>query len=316
MPANANLTKGKLIAVDWGTSRLRARLVDGDGAIVGETSSDQGIGALSGGHEAAFENADAGWPDVPAIMAGMVGSRQGWRQAAYVPCPATVGSIAAAMTRFATARGRPVAIVPGLKVTAGDGNVLRGEETQIVGVLDREPGFSGTCVLPGTHSKWVRVERGVIVDFESFISGELFDLLSRRSLLRHSVSDPDSTGDVSEVADFRRGVERVTRGGVPFLAALFSVRVRQLLADVTPVDNLAYLSGLVIGGEVAAAVTLKAIAPDTPIRIIGASTLARAYKKALAIAGYTAEASDGDKMVLAGLVDLARTTGFVSVQPA
>jgi 2-dehydro-3-deoxygalactonokinase len=310
MSPNANLTQGKLIAVDWGTSRLRAWLVDGAGAIVAETVSDQGIGTLAGGHEAVFEKVVAGWPNVPAIMAGMVGSRQGWREAAYVPCPATVSSIAAAMTRFTTASGRPVAIVPGLKVTADEGNVLRGEETQIVGAVDREPGFGGTCILPGTHSKWVRVERGAIVDFESFISGELFELLSRRSLLRHSVSDPDSAGDVSEVVDFGRGVERMTRDGVPFLAALFSVRVRQLLADAKPADNLAYLSGLVIGGEVAAAVTLKAIEPDMPIRIIGAGPLARAYHKALAITGHKAEVLDGDKMVLAGLVHLARTTGF------
>ena len=103
---------GTLIGVDWGTSRLRAWLFDGAGQPIAEASSDDGIGRLDGGHEAVFERVAAGWPAVPAIMAGMVGSRQGWREVPYVPCPTTVTGIAAGMTQFATARGRTVTIVP------------------------------------------------------------------------------------------------------------------------------------------------------------------------------------------------------------
>lgn len=302
----ADLSSGKLIAVDWGTTRLRARLVDGGGAVLAEAASDQGIGALSPGqHEAAFEALAASWPTVPAIMSGMVGSRQGWREAAYVPCPADATALAAAMTRFQIARGRPVAIVPGLRV--GDDDVLRGEETQIVGLIDAEPDFGGTAVLPGTHSKWVKSARGTMSDFASFISGELFSLLARQSFLRHSVADPQAAGDVSASGDFRAGVERAR--DVPFPATLFSVRVRQLLAGALPADNLAYLSGLVIGGEVAAAVALGMVRP--PVRIIAAPGLARAYLAALAVHGIDAEARDGDAMALGGLMRLALGAGML-----
>ncbi|MEJ0012046.1 MAG: 2-dehydro-3-deoxygalactonokinase [Bauldia sp.] len=302
----ADLSSAKLIAVDWGTTRLRARLVDAAGAVLAEAASDDGIGALNGsGHEAAFEALVAAWPAVPAIMAGMVGSRQGWREAAYVPCPADAAAIAAAMTRFETQRRRPVAIVPGLR--AGERDVMRGEETQIVGLIDAETAFAGSVVLPGTHSKWAKVERGTIADFASFISGELFALLARQSFLRHSVADPNDTGDVSASADFRAGAERAR--DVPFAATLFSVRVRYLLADAKPADNLAYLSGLVIGGEIAAAVSLGLA--RSPVRIVAAPALARAYRAALAVFGIEAEVRDGDATALAGLMRLARAAGML-----
>ena len=281
MTASPDASQGRLIAVDWGTSRLRARLVDERGAVVATADSDKGIGALSAGqHEAAFEAAVAGWPEVAAILSGMIGSRQGWREAAYVPCPATAAAIATAVTRLTTTRGRPVAIIPGLKATAGEGDVLRGEETQIVGALDGEPGFAGLAILPGTHSKWAKIEKGAVAGFHTFMSGELFDLLARTSFLRHSVADPHAAGDVSGSADFGLAVERTAKEGVPFLATLFSVRVRQLLADAKPADNLAYLSGLIIGGEIAAAAALGALGRTTPIRIIAASGLSRAYHRA------------------------------------
>jgi 2-dehydro-3-deoxygalactonokinase len=239
-------------------------------------------------------------------MTGMVGSRQGWREAAYVPCPAGDVALAAAMLRFTTARGRPVAIVPGLRL--GDSNVMRGEETQIVGLADAEPRFRGTVVLPGTHSKWVKVEGGTMADFASFISGELFALLARQSLLRHSVADPDTAGDVSGSVAFRAGVEQAH--ATPFVASIFSVRARQLLTGTTPADNLAYLSGLVIGGEVAAAAALGLGEP--PVRIIAAAGLARAYRVALSAFGIEAEVRDGDAMALGGLIHLARAAGLLA----
>jgi 2-dehydro-3-deoxygalactonokinase len=316
MAASANLSQGKLIAVDWGTSRLRARLLDANAAVLAETASDKGIGAIDGGHETVFEDVAGGWPAVPAIMAGMVGSRQGWREAAYVPCPATPGSLGANMLRFTTARGRPVAIVPGLVLAAParDGDVIRGEETQMIGLIDREPAFSGTAILPGTHSKWARIEAGAIVDFQSFITGELFGLLSQRSFLRHSVAE--SGADLAASPDFTLGVRRTAKDGLPFLAALFSVRTRQLLANAKREDNLAYLSGLVIGGEIAAARTLRPIEPGSPVRIIGAPSLAGAYQAALRVLGLEAVALDGDALVLAGLAHLAAEIGFLPKRAA
>lgn len=312
--ATGSLDSAALIAVDWGTTRLRARLVDATGAILAETASDEGIGAISGGHEQIFARVTAGWPMVPSLMSGMVGSRQGWREAAYVPCPATTAALAAATVPFTTADGRRIGIVPGvmLRDPARDGDVMRGEETQIAGVIEREPDFAGTVILPGTHSKWARVEGGAIVDFQTYMTGELFSLLSRQSFLRHSVAEGAAgAGELAEAPGFLLGVERTARADLPFLAALFSVRVRYLIDNADKGDNLAYLSGLVIGGEIAAAEAGGQLRRGTAIRIVGGQSLARAYVAALAHLGFAAEAHDGDALALAGALRIARAIGFL-----
>lgn len=303
-----------LIAVDWGTSRLRAQLVDRSGAVIATQSSDDGIGRISGGHEDIFTRLVSVWPAVPAMLAGMIGSRQGWREVPYVPCPADTRAIAAGVLQFATATGRPVAIVPGLAVRTGDGDVLRGEETQLVGVVAAAPAFAGTVILPGTHSKWARINRGTIVDFQSYMTGELFELLATKSFLRHSVAQDG--GDVATSAAFADGVRRAAVEGLPFLAGLFPIRARQLLTGTKPEDNRAYLSGLVIGGEIAAAKARGRLQGGETIRIVGARSLGRAYREAFAVAGFATEVLDGDALVLAGLLDLARAIGFLPEKAA
>jgi 2-dehydro-3-deoxygalactonokinase len=249
-------------------------------------------------------------------MAGMIGSRQGWHEAAYIPCPVSPQSLGANLLRFNGSGGRPFAIVPGVRldVPSRDGDVMRGEETQMIGVIDREPGFTGTAILPGTHSKWVRIEDGVIVDFQTFITGELFELLAHKSFLRHSVAE--GGGDPAETPEFALAVKRVAGDRLPFLNALFSVRARQLLLDVDRQANLAYLSGIAIAGEIAAALTVQPLQPGRAIRIVASATLARAYRKALAILGYESEALDGDRLVLDGLSHLARATGLLAEKRA
>jgi 2-dehydro-3-deoxygalactonokinase len=303
-----------MIAVDWGTSRLRAVLLDGVGVAIEERESDDGIGTLSGGHEAAFEALVTGWPPVPALMAGMVGSRQGWREAAYVPCPATLETLATALLRFTSERGRAMAIVPGLVVRdpARDGDVIRGEETQILGVLAGEPDFAGLCLLPGTHSKWVSVAQNRISDFQTYLSGEMFELLSRHSFLRHSVTA--SGRDLSASPDFALGIRRTAVEGLPFPAAIFSVRVRQLLDNVNREDNLAYLSGLIIGGEIAAAIAAGRLRGDFPIRIVGTPSLAKAYVSAFAIVQGMVTLVDGSAAVVAGLRQVARASGLLTTE--
>ena len=311
MNASFDSVAARLIAVDWGTSRLRAWLVDLAGRPLATASSDEGIGTLSGGHEQVFEKLVAGWPKLPAVMAGMVGSRQGWREAAYLPCPATAAGIGGALTRFTTAVGREIAIVPGLAVrpSGRDGDVIRGEETQMIGLIGQEPGFSGTVILPGTHSKWARIAGGAIADFQTFMTGELFELLAQKSFLRHSVAE--GAADLSAVPDFALAVKRTVVEGLPFLGALFSVRARQLLADVARENNLAYLSGLIIGGEIAAARAMGSLAAGAAVRIVAAPALVRAYSAALAIAGLAAEQRDGSELALAGLIQLARAAGLL-----
>lgn len=312
---SAAIADGVLIAVDWGTSRLRAMLLDNRARVIADADSDDGIGKLNPGeHEAAFERLVAEWPDVPAIMAGMVGSRQGWREAVYVPCPASPDAIAAGIMRLTTAKGRPVAIVPGVMVRSPDrdGDVIRGEETQVVGLLAREPKLDGVVVLPGTHSKWATVTGGGIADFQTYLTGEMFGLLARQSFLRHSVKD--GADELSALPGFALGVERTVVDGLPFLAAIFSVRARQLLDDTAPEDNLAYLSGLVIGGEIAAARDTGLLWQGRTLRIVGNRTLARAYARAFDIAGYEAEALDGSDLVVTGLLHLARIANLLPAE--
>ncbi|CAN5323165.1 2-dehydro-3-deoxygalactonokinase [soil metagenome] len=308
---SGDASAGALIAVDWGTSRLRARLLDAAGREVAATESGEGIGQISGGHEEVFERLVADWPKVPAMMAGMIGSRQGWREAAYLPCPASPDSLGGALLRFDTSVGRPVAIVPGVMLRSPQrgGDVMRGEETQLVGLMAGAPGFAGTAVLPGTHSKWVAIAGGRIADFETYMTGEMFELLSRQSFLRHSVADDGS--ELSTRPDFALAVRRTAQEGLPFLSAIFSVRARALLDGAGGPDNIAYLSGVVIGAEIAGAMATGHLKPDVPLRIVAAAKLAEAYVRALAIAGFAAEAVDGNAMALAGLIRLARAAGFL-----
>lgn len=299
------------IAVDWGTSRLRAMLLDAGGAVLDNAESGDGIATVKpGGHEAAFAALVAAWPALPAIMAGMIGSRQGWREADYVPCPATPEAIAARLLRFTTEAGRPVAIVPGLVVTSPDrdADVMRGEETQLAGLI-AAGGSDGIVILPGTHSKWARLAGGSVASFQTFLTGEMFELLARHSFLRHSVADDGR--DLAADPGFALAVRRVGAGGLPFLSAVFSVRTRYLVGSVAPADNLAYLSGLVIGGEIAAAEASGLLADGAAIRIVGSRSLGRAYRAAFAILGRAAETIDGGDMVRAGLVAFARRIGFL-----
>lgn len=309
---SVSFAEAALLAVDWGTSRCRAMLLDGAGEPIAEAESADGIGPLGGGgHEEAFEALVANWPKVPAIMAGMVGSRQGWHEATYVGLPASPDALSRGLLRFQTSDHRPMAIVPGLvlRSTARDGDVIRGEETQLVGLMEEEPDFSGIAILPGTHSKWAAVAGGAITNFQTFMTGEMFELLARKSFLRHSVSE--DADDLTASPDFALAIRRSAIEGLPFLGAVFSVRVRQLLDGVSGDDNLAYLSGLVIGGEIAAARQVGLLDGGKPIRIIGSRSLARAYMTAFEIIGQAAETRDGGALVRRGLVKIARVNGML-----
>lgn len=170
-----DLAKAQMIGLDWGTTNLRAALLDPDGNLLDERQDESGVGVLDQvGFEKRFETLTRDWPFVPALAAGMVGSRQGWREAQYLPCPTGMDDLADALTRFEHQR-RTVAIVPGLKMaTETHHDVMRGEETQIAGFLSFEPTFDGTLVLPGTHSKWVQLKGGIVERFVTYMTGDMF----------------------------------------------------------------------------------------------------------------------------------------------
>ncbi len=299
----ADFSPGRLIAVDWGTSRLRAMLVDTEGRILAEAASDEGIGAMAGGHEGAFERLVAEWPQVPAIMAGMVGSRQGWIEAPYLPCPADAAGIAAATVPVALPGGGKAFIVPGLtcRDAAGHPDVLRGEETQLIGLLPALGGEArATVCLPGTHSKWVEIEAGRILGFSTHMTGEMFDLLLNRSMVGRMAAEGAGERDGSA---FAAGVARA-READGLLHQLFGIRAAALVGDLPGPAVRPYLSGLLIGHEI------FTVAPPSEVHLLGGAGLAAAYAQALAIAGVRTVCHDAD-LAATGLWRIGAALGSV-----
>lgn len=286
------------IAVDWGTSNLRAFAMGPDGALA-EAASGDGMGTLSReGFEPALLRLVGPWLSGPVevIACGMVGSRQGWHEAPYraVPCvPVDAATLTAVPTGDARLRLR---IVPGLKQVS-PADVMRGEETQIAGALALRPGFDGVLCLPGTHSKWVHVSAGEVVSFQTCMTGELFALLSGQSVLRHGMIG-EGFDDVAFDAALSDALSRPER----LAARLFGLRAEGLLAGLAPAAARARLSGLLIGIELAAT---RPYWLGQPVTIIGADRLSGLYARALAAQGVAAQAIPAAEATLAGLA-LAR----------
>ncbi|MBV8030550.1 MAG: 2-dehydro-3-deoxygalactonokinase, partial [Betaproteobacteria bacterium] len=223
----------------------------------------------------------AGWDDDLVLMSGMVGSRQGWREAPYVNCPAGEAELRKNIVPVEAARGRSVFIVPGLSCIDSSGvpDVMRGEETQILGALDELPHAATVC-LPGTHSKWARVRDGRIESFATFFTGELFAVLCRHSLLGRMMEE----GAPSDEAAFAEGVERSGEAS-GLLHHLFGVRTRTLFSELSPRASPSYLSGLLIGHE------LRSAAADE-VFLLGAPALAERYARAALYLGLAAKTLD------------------------
>jgi 2-dehydro-3-deoxygalactonokinase len=232
-----------MIAIDWGTSSLRAYRLDAQGNILESRASSQGIlNVAPGQFPRVLEQQIGGWQEAPIVMSGMVGSRQGWAEAPYVPCPAGFEEIAASLLEVRWG-GRSAWIVPGLSCrdAAGVPDAMRGEETQILGC-----GVEGTVCLPGTHSKWVEVKNGRIERFCTFMTGEVYAVLKQHSILGRMMQDgPPDAGAFAE------GVRRSGEAG-GLLHHLFGVRTRELTGELGPAASASYLSGIVIGHELRA----------------------------------------------------------------
>jgi len=289
------------IAVDWGTSSLRVWAMAG-AQVVAHAQSDRGMGGLEpGAFEAALLALAGGWLPAgrvtPVIACGMVGSRQGWTEAPYraVPCAPLGGRLARAP---ASDPRLAVHVVPGLKQTAPP-DVMRGEETQIAGFLTRHPGWDGAVCLPGTHSKWAHLSAGELVGFQTFLTGEMFALLSEHSVLRHSVA---GWADAGFAQGLDMGFERPDR----LAARLFAIRAEGLLAGLDAGVARARLSGLLIGAELAAA---RPWWMGRPVAVIGADGVARAYETALARLSVPVTRHDATALTLTGLGAARAQTG-------
>jgi 2-dehydro-3-deoxygalactonokinase len=280
------------IALDWGTSNLRAWAMK-DGRAEANVSSSDGMGGLA---RDGFEPALAALVDVwdvpaqtPVIACGMVGSRQGWVEAPYnvVPCaPLAQSTVRAPSDRF------NVQVIAGLRQSTPS-DVMRGEETQIAGFLALNPDWDGVICLPGTHTKWVQISAGEVISFQTYMSGELFALLSGQSVLRHSVN-----AERWDQATFDFTIEDALSKPEKLAARLFAIRADDLLEGAAAEVGRARLSGLLIGAELAAA---RPYWLGTNIAIIGADGTATPYSRALQTQGASATIADAERMTLAGL---------------
>ncbi len=286
------------IAVDWGTTRLRVWAMSGAQPLAAR-ASDKGMGGLAPeAFEPALLDLVADWlPDgdggaLPVIACGMVGARTGWAEAEYraVPC-APLDPARATRPPVRDAR-LDMRILPGLSQTA-PADVMRGEETQIAGFLAAQPDFDGTLCLPGTHCKWVRIAGGQVLAFQTFMTGELFSLISTRSVLRLTLAgaQPDPQAFAGAAAQAMADPHAAS-------AQLFALRAGALLHETPPEQAAGRLSGLLIGAELGAA---RDFWHNRSTIIIGAPALAALYETPLRAAGADARRLDGAELVLAGL---------------
>ncbi len=301
------------IAGDWGTSRLRLSLCLGDRVL--ESRQGPGIGALREPAEAALRPLIAGWRathgPLPVVLCGMAGSRNGWRETPYLPCPASLRALGEAALRF-EADGAPIAIAPGLSCRSrlGSPEVMRGEETQIAGALALHARLrtgNHLLCLPGTHTKWAYLEDGQVREFLTALTGELFALLRDGSTLMRAarasaaVDGSPTPGAQDDAKDgFEQGLDAAAAlGTASLLHGLFAVRSRQLIDGRCGEWALSYLSGLMIGADVRGAVPLF----DAPneVVLIGDGTLNEHYAQALRREGVAASRLDGEQCALAGL---------------
>lgn len=288
--------KTEWIAVDWGTTNLRAFAMGRDG-VLAQASSEDGMGRLDrDGFEPALLRLVGPWLTEGAVTevvaCGMVGSRQGWHEAPYraVPCaPLDPASLVVAPTRDPRIRVR---LVPGLK-QASPADVMRGEETQIAGALALLPGFDGVVCLPGTHSKWAHLSAGEVVSFQTYMTGEMFALLSQASVLRHGMQ-----GDGWDDAAFDAGVSDALSRPERVGAKLFGLRAEGLISGLPAGAARARLSGLLIGMELAGA---RPYWLGQAVAIVGSEGISASYARALKGLGVEARLVKGGEAVLAGL---------------
>ncbi|MBZ9569249.1 2-dehydro-3-deoxygalactonokinase [Modicisalibacter tunisiensis] len=299
----------RLIAIDWGTSNFRAFLVDrASGECLDSRRSEAGLRALSSAefpHYCAAQigdwREDGGVERVPVYLAGMVGSQRGWREAPQLDLPVAAADLAA---NVVPAPGLDNAwIVPGVKVVREDHvDVMRGEEIQAFGALARHGGDSALCCLPGTHSKWARLEGGRLLDFTTMMTGELYHAVRFHTL----PGEPARASADFDAEAFAQGLKVAHHPG-GLLHALFEARSRHLYAGLAAEQVGSFLSGVTIGSEVRAQ---RGMAPEaSEVLLVGSTTLNGLYRRALEAEGFVPVEVDSDSATLAGVCALAERHG-------
>lgn len=282
------------LAIDWGTTNRRVYAIDADGAVIATERDDRGVLAIAPGQ---FASELAGirqrFGDRPVLCAGMVGSVRGWVDVPYLPCPADLGALARTL-HWVEPR---TAIVPGLSIVdGGRGDVMRGEEVQLLGSVPAGLAPSDALLCqPGTHCKWAWIADGRVDRFRTTITGEMFALLRAHSLLADFLK-----GEVADGAAFREGV--AAAGDATLLTRLFGVRADGLLGLRAREDSAAFVSGLLIGSDVRE----QALAPGQAVHVLADPALGSLYATAISLAGGRAVRVDSQAAFVAGITALWR----------
>ena len=291
------------VAVDWGTSNLRAWGIGPQGAVAFEKTSPKGMGKLAREEfPAALAEllegvAPAHGSALDVLICGMAGARQGWLEAPYLEAPTDLRGLLDGAVRPDMPDGRIApAILPGVCQKAGADNVMRGEETQLLGLAALTPGFAGVVCMPGTHSKWAQLSGTRIERFSTAMTGEMFEVLRTHSVLRHSLSgDLDGPGRAD---GFATGASAGLAHPEQLLGTLFQVRAGSLLSGRQPDWCAGYLSGLLIGTEIG---SNRHLIGKQAVPLIGSPALCALYAQVLAMIGARGEPKDATEIVLAGL---------------
>lgn len=298
-----------LLAIDWGTTSARAYRIDRRGEVIDMHASPLGIQRVQDGRfDMALAELLGEWGDeaAPRLACGMIGSRQGWVEAPYVGCPAPLAALADGIVDVDVGRMR---IVPGISTrdTHAVPDVMRGEETQIVGSVDQRE-ERVLVVMPGTHSKWARVESGRIVDFQTFMTGEMWSVLLNHSILgRLAGPAPQATG-----AAYLRGVE-LGLGAGNLAHDIFGARTLALMGELAADEVADWLSGVLIGREVrnASAWAHRNGYDGSRVRLVGEDALVERYEIAFARADVVVDRAPAHAAAR-GLWRIALSAGMVS----
>jgi 2-dehydro-3-deoxygalactonokinase len=308
------MTRASLIGIDWGTSSFRAWAMTADGEVRDAVEKASGILMVpNGDFDMAFEEALHSWltadPGIPVIASGMITSRNGWCETTYLPLPVRIENLAASLTPLVTKKGRTIHFVAGVAHNPQSGvpDVMRGEETELAGHITASGSGEGVFVLPGTHSKWAKAEAGAITHFETFMTGEFFSILCGHSIIGRLMTHDERTLGEASPSAFREGLQFARQGG-SILSKAFSARTLALFDRLPGVDIADYLSGLLIGEEVGAALSSRSGAG--PVTVIGRGELAHRYR--IALAEWDADVVEAEPgMARRGLLEIARHVGLI-----
>lgn len=296
-----------LLALDWGTTSFRAYLFDSDRNLVGTKSSAAGIMQDNSGFEQVYYQQIGEWleeyREIPVIASGMITSKQGWVETPYLPCPASLDDLSENLTRHKTSKGDVIFFVSGVCQKTPTPNIMRGEETQMAGLKSSS---AMTAVLPGTHSKWIRMEGDTIRYFSTFMTGEIFAALTQHTILGRLLTDgSDPEGFTAGVRDGFSGLEEA--GGI--LSKLFGARAMPLLELMNPDSIRDYISGLLLGTEILEAVKSGFGSDVVPV-ICGSAELVDRYEKAMTICDITTSRGE-DKLAALGLMRIASAAQLI-----